>query len=65
MANSGPIRPLYGVIIRDKCKTADLPTLKAYQAVGHDLLKDHTGSDAADLRASLGDLDKAIKAKGG
>jgi hypothetical protein len=61
--SSGPIRALYGVVIRDKCKTADLETMKAYHKVGHDLLKDAAGADADDLRASLGDLDKAIKAK--
>jgi hypothetical protein len=62
---SGPIRPLYGVIIRDKCKSADLNTLKAYKTVGHDLLKDHHGSDVDDLKASLKELDAAIAAKGG
>ena len=65
MATSGPIRPLYGVIIRDKCKYADLSTLKAYKTVGHDLLKDYGGSDADDLKASLKELDAAIAAKGG
>jgi hypothetical protein len=63
--SSGPIRPLYGVIIRDKCKHADLNTLKAYKIVGHDLLKDHKGSDADDLRASLKELDAAIASKSG
>jgi len=62
---SGGIRPLYGVVIRDKCKTADLPTLQAYRTVANDLLKGASGSGVDDLRASLGDLDKAIKAKGG
>ncbi|MBR0751651.1 hypothetical protein JQ604_05615 [Bradyrhizobium jicamae] len=62
---SGGIRPLYGVIIRDKCKYADLNTLKAYKTVANDLLKDHNGADADDLKASLKDLDAAIKAKGG
>ena len=64
-ASSGPIRPLYGVIIRDKCKYADLNTLKAYKTVGHDLLKDYHGSEADDLKASLKELDTAISAKGG
>jgi hypothetical protein len=62
---SGGIRPLYGVVIRDKCKTADLPTLQAYRTVANDMLKGASGTDADDLKASLGDLDKAIKAKGG
>jgi hypothetical protein len=60
MASSGTIRPLYGVIIRDKCKSADLDTLKAYKVVGHDLLKRHSGADAEDLKEALKDLDKAI-----
>jgi hypothetical protein len=64
MSYSGPIRPLYGVIIRDKCKSADLDTLKAYKIVGHDLLNDHSGPDADDLKAALKDLDAAIAAKG-
>jgi hypothetical protein len=61
---SGGIQPLYGVVIRDKCKTADLSTLQAYRTVAQDLLKGASGPDADDLKASLGDLDKAIKAKG-
>jgi hypothetical protein len=59
-SGSGTIRPLYGVIIYDKCKSADLETLKAYKIVGHDLLKDHKDKD---LEESLKDLDKAIAAK--
>jgi hypothetical protein len=59
-SGSGTIRPLYGVIIRDKCKSSDLETLKAYKVVGHDLLKGHTGTDAKDLEEALKDLDKAI-----
>ena len=63
MAYSGPIRPLFGVIIRDKCKTADAATLKAYKTVAEDLLKDHKGPDAEDLKDSLKELDAAIAAK--
>lgn len=63
MATSGTIRPLYGVIIRDKCKSADLDTLKAYKTVAHDLLKDHGGPDANDLKEAVKELDHAIKAK--
>ena len=63
MASSGTIRPLYGVVIRDKCKSADASTLKAYKTVAEDLLKDHSGPDAADLKDALKDLDKAIAAK--
>ena len=62
---SGGIRPLYGVIIRDKCKSADLSTLQAYKVVGHDLLKDHRGPDADDLREALKELDHAIAGKSG
>lgn len=60
---SGGIRPLYGVVIRDKCKTADKATLQAYKTVAQDLLKDFKGASADDLRKSLADLDKAINEK--
>jgi len=60
---SGGIVPLYGVIIRDKCKSADGATLRAYKTVAEDLLKGATGPDADDLRASLKDLDAALKHK--
>jgi hypothetical protein len=53
---------LYGVILRDRIKSANLETLKAYKIVAHDLLK--TGdADDGQLRAAIGDLDKAIAAK--
>jgi hypothetical protein len=55
----------YGVMIREKSKSADLNTLQAYRIVAHDLLKGASGPGADDLRASLDDLEKAIKAKGG
>jgi hypothetical protein len=60
---SGGIQPLYGVIIRDKCKTADLSMLQAYRTVANDLLKDASGPAADELKASVGELDKAIAAK--
>ena len=60
-SGSGTIRPLYGVIIHDKCKSADLATLKAYKIVGHDLLKDHKDKDLED---ALKELDKAIAKHG-
>jgi hypothetical protein len=63
MASSGTIRPLYGVIIRDKCKYADVNTLSAYKTVAEDLLKDHSGPDADDLREAVKELDKAIASK--
>jgi hypothetical protein len=59
---SGP-RPFYAVIIRDKCKTADHATLQAYKTVGHDLLKDHHGPDADELKKALGELDKTLAGK--
>jgi hypothetical protein len=62
MTYSGTIRPLYGVIIHDKCKTADLATLKAYKAVAQDMLKDN-GPDAKELGYSIKELDAAIAAK--
>jgi hypothetical protein len=64
MASSGTIRPLYGVVVRDKCKSADVETLKAYKTVVHDLLKDYKGSDADDLKGAAKELDHAIAAKG-
>ncbi|MGA2289720.1 DUF1843 domain-containing protein [Bradyrhizobium sp.] len=60
MTSSGTIRPLYGVIIRDKCKSADLNTLMAYRTVAQDLLKDHQDKDLAD---AVKELDHAIAAK--
>ena len=65
MTTSGTIRPLYGVIIRDKCKSSDVDTLKAYKIVAEDLLKDHKGSDAKDLADAVKELDHAIAAKHG
>lgn len=65
MATSGNLQPLYGKIICEKAKTADLTTLKAYRTVATDLIKGHSGPEAEDLRSCLGDLDTAIKAKGG
>jgi hypothetical protein len=54
---------LYGVIFRDKIKSASLETLVAYRTVANDLLKTGGDGDDGELRASLGDLDKAIAAK--
>jgi hypothetical protein len=62
-SGSGGIVPLYGVIIRDKCKTADGATLRAYKTVAEDMLKGASGADADDLRASLKDLDAALAKK--
>jgi hypothetical protein len=60
---SGGIQPLYGVIIHDKCKTADVSMLKAYRTVVDDLLKGASGPAAAELKTALGELDAAIAAK--
>lgn len=60
---SGGIQPLYGPVIQDKCKTADVSTLKAYRIVANDLLKDASGPAADELKTALGDLDKAIAEK--
>lgn len=64
-SGSGTIRPLYGVVIRDKCKSADVETLKAYKIVAEDLLKGHKGPDAKDLADAIKELDQAIAAKHG
>ncbi len=53
---------LYGVIMRDKIKSASLETLLAYRTVGQDLVKGKDGHDG-DLHGALADLDKAIAAK--
>ena len=53
---------LYGVILRDKIKSASLETLIAYRTVAQDLAKGKDGHDG-DLQGALGDLDKAIAAK--
>jgi hypothetical protein len=53
---------LYGVIIRDKIKSANLETLIAYRTVAQDLAKGKDGHDG-DLHGALADLEKAIAAK--
>jgi len=59
----GDNRLLYGVIIRDKMKTADEPTLRAYLAVGKDLLKGPDVAEAGDLEAAVADLEKRLGAR--
>jgi hypothetical protein len=63
--HSGGMRVLYGVIIRDKVKSADPATLRAYKIVGEDLLKDAKGggADVEELRAALKEVDKALAGK--
>jgi hypothetical protein len=53
---------LYGVIMRDRIKSASLETLMAYRTVGQDLAKGKDGHDG-DLQGALADLEKAIEAK--
>lgn len=60
---SGGIQPLYGVVIREKAKTADHRTLQAYKTVAEDMLKGASGPDADDLKASIAELDKALAKK--
>jgi hypothetical protein len=62
-SGSGGIRQFYGVIIRDKCKTADANTLRAYKTVANDLLKDAKGSEVEELKSALAELDKALGSK--
>jgi hypothetical protein len=59
----GDIRQLYGVIIRDKAKTADKDTLHAYRIVASDLMHGAIEEAAKDLKAALADLENAIQAK--
>jgi hypothetical protein len=58
----GDIRQLYGVILRDKAKTADKETLMAYRHVVSDLMHTATGDAAKELEGALADLEKAIQA---
>jgi hypothetical protein len=59
---SGGIRPLYGVIIRDKCKHAPRETLQAYKTVAEDLLKDSasTDPDVQELKDAIKELEAAL-----
>jgi hypothetical protein len=59
----GDIRQLYGVILRDKAKTADLETLKAYRLVATDMMHTASKEVAKELEEALGDVEKAIQAK--
>jgi hypothetical protein len=65
MAQSGGIRPFYGVIIHDKCKTASPDTLRAYKTVAEDLLKDpHSGyKDSQELKDALKACEHALSKK--
>jgi hypothetical protein len=58
----GDIRQLYGVILRDKAKTADKETLMAYRLVASDLMHSASKEAAEDLKGALADLEKAIQA---
>ena len=59
-SHSGGIRALYGVIIRDKCKTVDPGTLRAYKTVCQDLLKDASGAEKQELEDSIKHIDGAL-----
>ena len=59
-AQSGGIQPLYGVIIHDKCKTADLSTLKA--AVEKLLAGEATGEIRVEATSALRQLNARSKA---
>jgi len=59
-SQSGGIRPLYGVIIKDKCKHAPPETLNAYLHVAQDLLKDSVGDEKKELEEAIADLKKAL-----
>jgi hypothetical protein len=50
-------------IIRDRAKTADMETLKAYRLVATDMM--HTSSQEVvnELKEALADVEKAIQAK--
>lgn len=58
----GDIRLLYGVILRDKAKTADKETLMAYRLVVSDLMHGASEEAAEDLKGALGELEKALQA---
>jgi hypothetical protein len=60
---SGDMRLLYGVILRDKAKTADKETLNAYRIVASDLMHTASKEAAEDLKGALAELEKAIQAK--
>ena len=59
---SGDVRQLYGVILRDKAKTADKETLMAYRLVVSDLMQSASKEAAEDLQGALADLEKALQA---
>jgi hypothetical protein len=59
----GDIRQLYGVILRNKSKTADLETLKAYRLVATDMMHTASKEVAKELEEALVDVEKAIQAK--
>ena len=63
MAVSGQNILLYGVVMRDKSRTADASTLTAYKTVAEDLLKDASGVEADELKEALSHIDAALKHK--
>lgn len=63
--SSGGSIQLYGVVLRDKAKHADLATLKAYKIVAEDLLKDlgPNHAEAKELKEALHELELALHKK--
>lgn len=59
-STSGGIRPLYGIIIKDRCKSAPPETLSAYLQVARDLLKDAAGDEKKELETAISDLKTAL-----
>jgi hypothetical protein len=59
---SGDVRQLYGVILRDKAKTADKDTLMAYRVVVSDLMHGANEDAAKELQGALAELEAAIQA---
>jgi len=59
---SGDVRQLYGVILRDKAKTADKDTLMAYRIVVSDLMHGANEDAAKELQGALAELEAAIQA---
>ena len=59
---SGDIGQL-GAILRDRAKTADMETLKAYRLVATDMMHSASKEVVEELKEALVDVEKAIQAK--
>ena len=51
------------MILRDKAKTADMETLKAYRLVATDMMHTASKEVVEELEKALVDVEKAIQAK--